>query len=104
MLFGKNPGLKRKPWRVWSQREKILILRYYASPRFCFLPDHIAKHAAFLVDIILLSPFQLLDHIDGKNRQRDQLRVRMLERRPGGLPVILKNQNVLESAVFLKVE
>src|SRR5579872_5343604 len=104
MLLGQDPGFKREPRSVRSQREEVLILCNHASASLRLLPNYIAKHATLFVDVVLLGAFQLLDHVDGKNRQSNQLRVRMFQRRSGSLSMILENQDVLEPPVLLQIK
>src|SRR5450755_1725249 len=104
MPLGQNPGLKRKPRSIRSQRQKILILGHYANPAIQFLPDRVTKDAALFIDVILLRSIQFFNHVNRQNRQRDQLRVRMLERSARRFSMILKKQNVLKPPVFLKIE
>src|SRR6202521_4699749 len=104
MLLRQDPSLKRKPRRVRSQGEEVLILGHNAKPRLRLLPDNVAEHATLLIYVVLLGPFQLLDHVDRKNGQCDQLRMRVLQRSPGRLPVILENQDVLKAPVLLQIK
>src|ERR1035438_674832 len=95
----------RVPTRsVRRQRKKVLIFSYHARAAVHLLPDDVAEHTTFLVEEILLRPFQFLHYVDGKNRQRNQLRVCVLQRRSGRFPMILKNQDVLEPAIFLQIQ
>src|SRR5579871_961349 len=104
MLLGQNPGFERETGSVRSKCHEILILAHHASAAIHFLPDNVAEDATLFVQEILLGAFEFLGHVDGKNRQRDQLGVRMLQRRPGSLAMILEDQNVLKPAVLLQVE
>src|ERR1700733_316961 len=104
MLLGQNPGLKRKPRRVRSQSQKIFVLRHHARARFNFLANNVAEHTALFIDVILLGAFELFDHIDRENWQRNQLRVRMLQRSSSWLAMILETQDVLEPPVFLEIK
>src|SRR5580700_1850948 len=104
MLLRQNPGFERKSRSVRGQRDEVLVLSDHSSTAIHLLPDDVAEHATFLVEEILLRTFQFLRNVDRQDRQRDQLRVRMLQRGSGCLAMILENQDVLESPVFLQIE
>src|SRR5580704_12088664 len=104
VLLRKDPGLEWKPRRVRRQSQEVAVLCNHASARFRLLSNHIAKHATFFVNVILLRPLQLLGHINRKNRQGNQLGVRVLEGSARSLAVILENQDVLEAPVFFQIK
>ena len=102
--LGKNPRLERKARSVGSERDEIFVLANDAHAGFDFLADNVAKNAAFFIHVILLGAFEFFASRAGNNRQGDQLRVRMLEGRAGGLAMILENQNVSEAPVLSQIE
>ena len=101
MAPGQNPGLEGESRGVGRDGEKVFILRHHARTCLSFLANDVAENATLFVDIVLLGPFQFFHHVDGKNGSRNELRVRMLERRASRTPAILENQDVFEAAVFL---
>ena len=100
MLFGKNPGLKRKPRRVRRKRDEVFVLRNHAIADFALLLDNIAENAALLIDVILLGAFNFLGDVNRNDGQRNQLRMCVLHRCSSGVAVILENQNIFETPVF----
>ena len=104
MLLGQDPGLEWETRRVGSEGEEVLVFRDHARAGFGFLPDDVAEYAALLVDVVLLGAFDLFGDVNGKNGQRDELRVRVLERGAGSLAVILEDEDVLEATIFLEIE
>ena len=104
MALGEDPGFKGKPRSIRGERQKIFVLSHDSNPVLHFLPDGVAEDTALFVDVILLGSLQFLHHVNGQNRQRDQLRVGVLERGAGCFSVVLEEQNVLEASIFLKIE
>src|SRR5579884_2149275 len=104
MPLGQNPGFEGEPRGVWRQGYKILVLSDYARTALGFLADDVAEDAALLVKEVLLGALELLNDLSRQNRQRDQLRVSVLQGSARGLSVILENQDVLEAAVFFQVQ
>ena len=104
MLSRQNPGLKRESRRVRGKRDEVIVVQDHARLGFNFLADHVAENAALFFVVVVLRAVHFLAHALGHDRQRDQLRMRMLERCAGGLPVILEKQNVAEAAVVFQIE
>src|SRR5271157_5282240 len=52
----------------------------------------VAEDAALFVDVILFGSLQFLSHVNGHNRQRNQLRVGVLERGAGCFSVVLEEE------------
>src|SRR5258705_12176455 len=98
MPLGKDPRFERESRLVRGKRHEVFILRHYADPAVSFLADDVAEDATLFVDVILLGSLEFLDHVDRKNRQSNQLRVRALQRGSSGFPLILEDQDVLEAA------
>ena len=78
MLLGQNPRFKRETRRVRSKRYEVFVLTHNPGAAVHLLPDDVAEHATLFVEEILLGAFEFLRDVDGKNRQRDELRVGML--------------------------
>src|ERR1035441_10225505 len=104
VALGEDPGFKWKSRSIGRESQKVFVFRYHSNAVVDFLPDDVAKNTALFVDVILLGSLQFLHHVNGQNRQRDQLRVRVLERGAGGFSVVLEKQNVFEAPIFLQIE
>ena len=104
MALGENPGFKGKPRSIRGESQEIFVLSHDSDAVLAFLPDGVAEDTALFVDVILLGSLQFLNHVNGQNRQRDQLRVSVLERGSGCFSVVLEEQNVLEAPIFLEIE
>ena len=52
----------------------------------------------------MLRAVHFLAHALGHDRQRDQLRVRVLQRRAGRLAVVFEKQDVAEATVVFQIE
>ena len=57
-----------------------------------------------LAAIVPLGAVDLFAHEVGHDRQRDELRVRVLERRAGRRAVVLEDQDVAEAPILLQIE
>src|SRR5207248_748911 len=68
------------------------------------LMHDVAEDAALLDLEVTLGAVDLLAHEVGHDRQRDQLRMRVLERRARGGAVVLEDQNVLQPPILLQIE
>ena len=104
MPLGQNPGFKRKARSVRGESEEVLVLGDYTDDAVRLLPDDVAEYAALFVEVVLLGALQFFDHVDGKNRQGDELRVCVLQRGACCFAMVLENEDVLEPAIFLQVE
>ena len=100
----KNPGFEWESGRVGREGHEVVILGNDSNGIFEFLTDDVAEDTSLFVDVVLFGAFQLLDNVLGKNGQRNQLRVRVLQRSTGGLPVILKDKDVFETLVLTKID
>ena len=78
--------------------------RDYPRPLAHFLPDDIAEDAAFALLKMPLRAVQLFLHLARQDWQRDQLRVRVLERRARGRTVILENHDVPQPDVPFQIK
>ena len=67
------------------------------------LVHDVAEDATFLVGEVMPRPFDFLADEIRHDRQGDELRMRMLERRARGPSVILEQQDVPEAKVLLQV-
>src|SRR6266849_2515049 len=104
MLLGQKPDLKREPRGVGSQGNELGVLGDDADLRFHLLADDVAEDAALFLLVIVLAAVHFLAHALGHDWQRNQLRMGVLERRPGSLAVVLENQDVTEALVIFQVE
>src|SRR6266536_5676206 len=104
MLLGQNPRLEWKSRGIWRDGQKIVVLRNHSNSGFGLLPRDVAKNAALFIDVILLRAFDFFSNVYGHNRQRDQLRMRVLQSSASGFPVVLEDQDVFEAAVLLQIE
>src|SRR6516225_1343920 len=104
MLLRQHPRLEGKSRGIRSYRQKSLIFRYHAHVLIGFLPDNIAKHAAFLEPVIVLSSLKFFQHMLGHDGQRNQLPVGMFQRCSCGCAMVLEDHDVLEALVFLQIE
>ena len=68
------------------------------------LPDDVTKDAAFFRLVVPPGAVDLLGDEPGHDRQRDELRVGVLQRRTGGRAVILEHQDVAEPDIALQVD
>src|SRR5271166_1514591 len=104
MLLWQHPCLKRKAWRIRRKRQKRLVLAHHAHACIRLLADDVTEHAAFFVLVVFLRSLELLQHMFRHDGQRDQLAVRMLQRRSRRRTVVLKDHDVFEPLVLLQVE
>ena len=102
MSLGKDPSLEREPRSVGSERHEVFIFRHYPDSAFGFLTDDIAENATLFVDVILLGSLEFFEHVNGQNRQGNELRMGVLERRSGCLTMILKIRMYLKRRSFLR--
>ena len=82
----------------------MFVLANHALPGVPFLPDDVAENAAFLFVVIVPAIVDFFAHAARHNRQRDQLRVGMIDGCARGLSVILENQNVPEALVIFQIQ
>ena len=69
-----------------------------------FLPDDVAEHAALFELMVALRAIQLFPHLARHDRQRNQLRMTVLERRACRRAVILEDDDMAQTDVALQVE
>ena len=83
MFFGEYPGFEREARGEWGERDEERRLADNERPGLNLLPDNVAEYAAFLQIKVTLAAFDLLLHLDGHDREGDELRMRVLERCSG---------------------
>src|SRR5213594_682682 len=101
---GQDPRLERKARREGGDGHEAVALDDEPAAASTLLPHDVAPHAALLDLPVLGGAGQLLGDHDRNDGQRDELRVRMLERSAGGLAVILEDEDGLEAAILLEIE
>src|SRR5437773_9130069 len=104
MMFGQNPGLEWKASRIRAQNGEEIRLGDQPGAGAQLLLYDIAKYAPFFVIEVGLGTVDLLPNTLRNHRQRDQLRVRVLQRRAGRLPVILEHYQVSQAMVLAQIE
>src|ERR1039458_1240394 len=102
--LGQDPGFEGETGRVRSDGQEAVAVGNDAHSGLGLLPYDVTKNAALFVYVILLRAFQFLGDILGNNRQRDQLPMGMLQRRPCRYPMVLEDQDVLEATVLLQID
>ena len=75
-----QPGLERKPRRVRRERDDVGVFLDDAASGGDLLPDDVAEDAALLGREVPPRALDLFAHEIGHDRQRDELRMRVLER------------------------
>src|SRR2546422_835295 len=102
--LGQHPHLERKPRGEGRDGEELGVLPHDPAPVADLLMDDVAVDTAFLILIVFTAAGDLVHHVGRDDGQRDQLRVRVLQRGPGGLAVVLEDQDVAQPAVFPQVQ
>ena len=82
---------------------QVRVLGHETPAILRFLADDVAEHAAFLGGKVRARAVDLVPHLARHHRQRDQLRMRVVERRPGRGAVILENDDVAEAAILFQI-
>src|SRR6267142_3350239 len=108
MYLGQYPGLKGEAWSIGAESDEPVLSQDEpsdpAGPPLHLLPDHVAPDTALLDAEVMQRPFELLLDHHGHDGCGDELGVRMLQRRAGGLAVVLEDADVLEARVLLEVD
>ena len=99
MAFGKDQGLEGEARSVRRQRHECLVLEDEAITSLLFLFQDRAVDTHPVLAEVTLRSVELFGDPLGHHRQRDQLRVGVRERCPGGPAVVAKQQRVLKSGV-----
>src|SRR6266571_2726797 len=102
--LGQHPHLEREPRGEGRDGEELGVLAHDPAPVADLLMDDVAVNAAFLILIVFTAAGDLVHHGGRDDGQRDQLRVRVLQRGPGGRAVVLEDQDVAEPGVFPQVQ
>ena len=99
-----DPGLEGAPRRPRREHHELVVLVDEPGAVLPLLPDDVAEDAALLVLVVAPRALDLLDHLARHDRQRDELRVGVVERGAGQLPLVLEEQDVAEAQVVAEVE
>src|SRR5271165_2530566 len=99
MQLGQQPHLKRKPRRVRSQGNEMVIFTDHSFASVALLPDNVAKDAPFFFVVVVPAVIHLLTHASWHDGQGDQLRMWMLDGSSRGLAMVLENQYVTKPLV-----
>src|SRR5579885_406870 len=95
-----DPGFKREPRRIRLDYGEPVCFGYQARARRGLLPDDVAVDAPLLEVVELPGSVEFFLHRVRNHRQRNELRMRMLERSAGGLAVVAEQHDVAEAAVL----
>src|SRR5712692_8036766 len=98
-----QPGLERKPRGVRRQRDNLRALQDHTPAGRDLLPDDVAEDAALFRRVMASRALDLLAHEVGDDRQRDELRMRVLERRARRSTMVLEDQDVPKPTVLLEI-
>ena len=102
--FGQQPHFKRETRRVRRQRDEVIVFADHPFAGVALLANHVAENAALFFVVVVPATVHFFAHAARNDRQRDQLRMGMLQRSAGGLAVIFENQDVAEALVVFQVE
>src|ERR1700741_20518 len=100
MLLRQQPQLERETGGVRGNGNELIVFADYSHPRFHLLPDHIAENTALFFAVIMLRRVQFLAYSLGHDGERDQLRVRMFQRRSGGISMIFEDERIAKPFVI----
>src|SRR5437763_4121968 len=96
--FTSDPPATKRLCFFFFQAEDGIRDTSVTGVQTCGLPIYdVAEHAALLHLEVPLRAVELLAHEVGDDRQRDELRVRMIERRAGRIAVVLEDEDVLQA-------
>ena len=104
MPGGQDPSLEGKARGEGGDRHEAVPVDDEPSATAPLLAHDVTPHAALLDVPELGGAGQLLGDHDRDDGERDELRVRMLQRGAGGLAVILEDEDGLEAAILLEIE
>src|ERR671915_1898663 len=99
VLLGENPDLVGKAGRKWANHDKPRVLGDDPLASTRFFAYQVTKNAPPVCLIVSFRRRDLLESVFGYHRERDQLRMRMLESRASLVPLVLVNEDVAEPAV-----
>ncbi len=99
-----EPRLERKPRRVRRERDEVGVLLDDAPAVGDFLMHDVAEHAPLLGGKMPPRAVDLRADEIGHDRQRNELRVPVVERRAGGRAVVLEDEDAAEAAILLEIE
>ncbi len=78
----------------------MFVFTNYTFAGVALLADDVAENAALFFVVIVPAVVDLFSYASRDDGQRDQLRVRVVDGRPGGFSVILENEDVAEPLVI----
>src|SRR3989442_11666014 len=102
MPGGQDPSLEGKARGEGGDRHEAVPVDDEPSATAPLLAHDVTPHAALLDVPELGGAGQLLGDHDRDDGERDELRMRMLQRGAGGLAVILEDEDGLEAAILLE--
>jgi hypothetical protein len=99
MGFGKDPGFEWKPGGERGDGDERFVFGDNAVFLLKLLSNDVAEHAPVLVVEICLGPLNLFAQPPGDDREGDNLRMRMFQRRPCCDAMVLKDKDVPKTLV-----
>src|SRR6266478_2306661 len=82
----------------------MFVLTDDAFAGVALLADNVTENAAFFLVVIVPAVVDFFAHAARDDRQGNQLRVGMIDGRPGSFSVILENENVAKALIVLQVQ
>src|SRR5579859_225227 len=104
MLLRQQPQFEWETRGIRRNRNELIVFANNAHAGFHLLPDHVAENAALFLSVVMLRRVQFLAHSLGYDRERDQLRVRVLQRRTRRISMILEDESVAKPLVILEIQ
>src|SRR5438045_2954312 len=100
MAPGYDPGLERRAGRVRGKDRKGLVLENDAGAGAPLVLERVAEDAFGVLVMKATCSRQLVEEAGRNQRDRIELRVRVLQRGTGRSPMVIEDQYVLERRVL----
>src|ERR1700704_129607 len=103
VAFGQYPGLEGKSRGIGAEHDEVVRLGYQARAAAQLLADDVAKDAALFEIEVGSGSLDLLANALGNHRERDQLRMAVLQGGASRLAMVLEQDGVAQALVLLEV-
>jgi hypothetical protein len=99
-----DPGLEGEARRVRGHGNELSSLDDHSLFGAQLVMHDIAKHAPFLVVVVLARTVNLFAQMMWHERQRNQLRMAVVERRTGGNAMVLEHEDAAQPPILFEID
>src|SRR5260370_1363222 len=102
--FWQQPHLEREARCVRSKRDEMLVLADNPLASIALLPDDVAENTALFLVVVVPAVVDFFPDAPRHDRQGHQLRVGVIDGRPGSFSMVFENEDVAKALIIFQIQ